>query len=578
MHVRMLNMARRLRPTSFSEIKGQEVSLSMLKNSLYSNTFFPTYLFTGQRGCGKTTTGRIFAAALNCELLSEFQKNPQIGLPCQSCTSCQMMKEGKHPDFVEVDAASHTGVDDVRAMLEAASYVPLQGKMKIYLIDEAHMLSKAAFNALLKMLEEPPKTALFMLATTEFNKVPATVRSRCFQIHFNALAYETLMTFLKDISQQEGISLTTDAANSIITIAEGCVRDGLNILEQISFVTKEITEEVVLQAMGMLPKEYFFSVVQPAFEKKPEKVLEFFEKKPLALANVSHFLHLLIHFFRGLIRIHYKVSFSSNIFAVNQKKLHELYEHVTIEDIHAMMRSLWEVESVLQSASQKEVVLEHLMIKIATRNFSALSTDSSYLMHDGAVKKDIDPAVSSHAAAPRKIASNQPVQKNYGSKIQSGYLTNQKPAVVAQVQSQKKSKWKQFIEALSSRNRMLASIFQQAIPDELSVEPVLTILFSMKSAFFKEKIADLKDQWHPIFIIHFKGFTDLVISETIIDQLKSDSVVQPYVSSSIEKTAGHQLRPTEKKVFFKPDEWPQAANLIKEFPGTVEITDIVEKK
>ena len=562
MSVRMLNMARRLRPTSFSEIKGQETSLSMLKNSLYLNTLFPTYLFTGQRGCGKTTTGRIFAAALNCELLPEFQKNPQISLPCQSCTSCQMMKKGEHPDFVEVDAASHTGVDDVRAMLEAASYVPLQGKMKIYLIDEAHMLSKAAFNALLKMLEEPPKTALFMLATTEFNKVPATVRSRCFQIHFNALAYETLMTFLQEIAQQENILLTTDAANSIITISEGCVRDGLNILEQISFVTKEITEEVVLKAMGMLPKEYFFAVIQKTFEKQPEKVLEYFEEKPLALANVPHFLHLLIHFFRGLIRVHYKVSLRSNIFAVNEKKLYELYEYVTIEDIHAMMRCLWEVEGILQSASQKEVVLEHLMIKIATRNFSSLSTDSSYLMHDEEPKKNI------------KAVSSSPVKKSsYETKAES------KHSVTVQVQSEKKVKWKQFIESLSSKNRMLASIFQQAIPDESSEMPVLTILFSMKSAFFKEKIADSKDQWHPIFVAHFKGFTEIIISKVIIEQ-KASSVVQSSTSYSREtrEVSGQHVSRLEKKILFKPDEWPQAAALVKEFPGTVEITDIVEKK
>lgn len=179
-----LNFARRLRPQRFSDIIGQDLFVGMLQNALFLNKFFPVYLFSGQRGCGKTTTARVFAAALNCLKRGEA---PLQDIPCLTCSSCLATKAGNHPDFIEIDAASNTGVDNVRAILESSSYLPVLGKYKIYLIDEAHMLSKAAFNAFLKLMEEPPQSVLFMLATTESYKIPETVRSRCFQLLFKPI-------------------------------------------------------------------------------------------------------------------------------------------------------------------------------------------------------------------------------------------------------------------------------------------------------------------------------------------------------------------------------------------------------
>jgi len=148
-----LNLARKWRSRNFDQIVGQDLAIRMLRNSLYLSQFFPVYLFAGQRGCGKTSTARVFASAINCANLSKFQKNPKkCHVPCLECESCCAMLSGNHPDFIEIDAASHTGVDNVRQIIESSSYMPLMGKKKIYLIDEAHMLSKAAFNAFLKIL------------------------------------------------------------------------------------------------------------------------------------------------------------------------------------------------------------------------------------------------------------------------------------------------------------------------------------------------------------------------------------------------------------------------------------------
>ena len=202
-----LNLARKWRPKNFSEVIGQDISIRMLKNGLYLKKYFPLYIFSGQRGCGKTSTARIFASAFNCKKLSNFQANPKQAVPCSKCDSCLSMLNREHPDFIEIDAASNTGVDNVRNILESASFVSIGGGAKIYLIDEAHMLSRAAFNAFLKILEEPPEKVFFILATTELQKIPETVRSRAFQVFFNAISSDTLKNYLSNICDKESINI-----------------------------------------------------------------------------------------------------------------------------------------------------------------------------------------------------------------------------------------------------------------------------------------------------------------------------------------------------------------------------------
>lgn len=184
-----LNLTRKWRSKQFDQVVGQDLSVKILKNSLYKGYLFPVYLFSGQHGCGKTSVARIFASAINCELLSTFQKDPQsTKIPCLICASCKAMGGNNHPDFFEIDAASHTGVDNIRMIIDSSSLLPLMGKTKIYLIDEAHMLSKAAFNAFLKILEEPPASVVFILATTDIDKIIDTVKSRCFQLFSSRLS------------------------------------------------------------------------------------------------------------------------------------------------------------------------------------------------------------------------------------------------------------------------------------------------------------------------------------------------------------------------------------------------------
>ena len=297
-----LNLARKWRSKNFDQIVGQELSVKILKNSLYLDRFFPVYLFSGQRGCGKTTTARVFAAAVNCEYLEAFRKNPRSQqLPCNSCASCVAMLKGKHPDFIEMDAASHTGVDNVRNIVDAASLLPVMGRKKIYLIDEAHMLSKSAFNAFLKILEEPPSSVLFILATTDTDKIIDTVKSRCFQLFFKPVQDQPLVNHLKVICADEAIKVEADALSLIIKETEGSVRDAINVLERVRFSSSVVTKESVRAVLGHLDDEQLIQLFEAVLHKTPADLISYFKQLDLESIAPSFVWYRLIDLIRTAI-------------------------------------------------------------------------------------------------------------------------------------------------------------------------------------------------------------------------------------------------------------------------------------
>ena len=247
-----LNLTRLWRSRTFEEIIGQPLIVRMLKNSLYRDLFFPVYLFAGSKGCGKTSTARVFAASINCAQLEHFQKNPEQHIPCLSCASCLAFSAAEHPDFIEIDGASHTSVDNVRSIIEASAFLPVLGRKKIYLIDEAHMLSKAAFNAFLKILEEPPRSVVFILATTDAHKIIDTVISRCFQLYFQPINPLVIADHLAFICKQEHITYEHEALALIASQSEGSARDGINALERIRFAYEKISVEHTRELLGCI--------------------------------------------------------------------------------------------------------------------------------------------------------------------------------------------------------------------------------------------------------------------------------------------------------------------------------------
>lgn len=248
-----LALYRKYRPRTFEEVCGREVIVRTLKNQILSGRIAHSYLFCGTRGTGKTSIAKIFAKAVNCE-------NPQDGNPCGKCASCMAISADANLNVVEMDAASNNGVDDIRGIIEQVAYSPTQGKYRVYIIDEVHMLSTAAFNALLKTLEEPPSYAIFILATTEPNKLPVTILSRCQRYDFGRLSSETIFEQLRKVSAEEGMQAEEKALRYIAGAADGSMRDGLSLLDQcaaFNYGTETLTYEKTLEILGAVDTQVF---------------------------------------------------------------------------------------------------------------------------------------------------------------------------------------------------------------------------------------------------------------------------------------------------------------------------------
>lgn len=284
---------RKYRPDTFSDVVGQEHITETLKNELRAGKISHAYLFTGTRGTGKTSCAKILARAVNCE-------NPKSGDPCGQCASCRAIAAGEVMDIVELDAASNNGVDDVRELRDQVAFAPANARYRVYIIDEVHMLSKAAFNALLKTLEEPPAHVIFILATTEVNELPATILSRCQRFDFKRIEQSYICDRLKLVAEREDLTLSDDAALLIASIADGGMRDALSLLDLCASANRNITEEVVSEVCGMAGHDYLFSLCDMLREKDTEKALLLIDKLYSSSVDMTRLCNELISHYRNL--------------------------------------------------------------------------------------------------------------------------------------------------------------------------------------------------------------------------------------------------------------------------------------
>lgn len=477
-----LNLARKWRSQNFDQIIGQDLSVRILKNSLYKGQFFPVYLLSGQRGSGKTTTARVFAAALNCHNLSAFQSNPQNqSVPCLVCRSCIAMVAGNHPDFVEMDAASNTGVDNVRTIIEASSYLPLLGAKKIYLIDEAHMLSKAAFNALLKMLEEPPRSVVFMLATTDPHKILDTVRSRCFQLVFKPINQDVLVSHLALVCDTEGVVYEREGLQLLAAQSEGSARDALNLVEQVRFASKGVTASNVLHVLGRLDDAHILQLVSAAICKQPADVLGYIKKIELSSYSAEYVWQRISDLGRALIWSRYGVS--SPLFVLHAQEVQQLAFSCSVAQLIKFMNVLYEHELLFSRTTAKHALIEMVLLSLCG---FASSSDSG----GGA------------SSAPQHAAAPVGVETDDESELQEGEEPDDDEDDREIDSNDCISRWNRCIKQLQDSNNdpVISSVLRQASTVSYDAQTsIVTLEFPKNLAFFSDMLADVHASWRKVF-------------------------------------------------------------------------------
>ncbi len=478
-----LNLARKWRSKDFSEIIGQDLSIRMLKNSLFRDQFFPVYLFSGQRGCGKTTTARVFAAALNCENLSLFQKNPQaVIIPCLVCPSCLAMQQGHHPDFIEIDAASHTGVDNVRYIIDSATLLPQMGRKKVYLIDEAHMLSKAAFNAFLKILEEPPMSVVFILATTDPQKIIETVRSRCFQVFFKPVESTTLQDRLRKVCQAEGILYDDAGLDIIIKQTEGSVRDALNLLEQVRFSSASVSHAAVLQVLGYMDDAAMVRLFEYTLLGDPQKLLFFIAQQKWEQYSATMMWHRFLELARAVLFMKYNIP--TDIFKQHHTMFGAFIGKYSAKQLLDVIEQLYKNEPLFMRTTAKHELFEMVLLQLCQRYASTNNDGGS----------------SSLAQAPAQSAalSLGEVDNDLG---EDGDDENDDDQNSDDEEfSSDEHRFKKFVGAVQAlQDPLLNSIFSQAKMQQFDTQTQrLDVEFSKEFIFFQDRLGQSLPQWMPL--------------------------------------------------------------------------------
>ncbi len=352
---------RKWRPARFEDMRGQETVVRTLKNQLNSGRIGHAYLFAGTRGTGKTTAAKIFARAVNCE-------HPVDGSPCNECAVCRSILSGTSVNVVEIDAASNNGVDNIREIREEVRYKPTEGKYRVYIIDEVHMLSAGAFNALLKTLEEPPEYVIFILATTEIHRIPITVLSRCQRYDFKRLSLETLKNQLRDILREEGIEADESAVGFIARQADGSSRDALSILEQcVSFYYGEkLTYDKVLDALGASDQTVFSELVRRIIHRDIAGAVAVVDDLLSAGRDLSQFVLDLTWYLRNILLLQTEDP-SEDTLGVSRENLLMMREEAEDLDYHQVMRYiriLSELSNRIRFSGSKRVLLELALIRM----------------------------------------------------------------------------------------------------------------------------------------------------------------------------------------------------------------------
>lgn len=456
---------RKFRPDNFNDVKGQDHIVTTLKNQIRSGRIGHAYLFTGTRGTGKTTVAKLFAKTVNCE-------KPHEGNPCNKCSLCEGIISGTSMNVIEIDAASNNGVENVREIVEEVRYSPTEGKYKVYIIDEVHMLSTGAFNALLKTIEEPPSYVIFILATTEVHKIPVTILSRCQRYDFKRISIDTIVNRLRELMDEENIDVEDKALQYIARVADGSLRDALSLLDQcISFYLGEkITYDNVLDVLGTVDTKVFSQLLKCINCQDVSECIQILDDVESSGRELSQFVIDFIWYLRNLLLVKTTEDVNEIIIDMSTENLMLLKEEAqSIEEDILMryIRVLSELSNQIRYATRKRILLEIALIKLCKpqmeQSYDALINRIKILeekLEKGVVvepdnKKAVTPA-----------SSSEPVKKQE-------ILPEALPEDLKKVASN----WKSLLTQISKKAPALGSVLRSAtlsVDDNKGIEIVVT--------------------------------------------------------------------------------------------------------
>ena len=359
---------RKFRPQTFEDVKGQDHIVTTLQNQVKSDRIGHAYLFTGTRGTGKTTIAKILARTINCE-------NPIDGCPCMECAMCKAITAGNSMNVIEMDAASNNGVDSIRQIVEEVAYPPTEGKYKVYIIDEVHMLSTGAFNALLKTLEEPPSYVVFILATTEVHKIPITILSRCQRYDFHRISIDTIAARLQELMDKEGVQVEEKAIRYIAKAADGSMRDGLSLLDQcIAFyIGQTLTYDNVLKVLGAIDTEIFSRLLRYVIAGQVTECIGVIEEIMVQGRDLNQFVNDFTWYLRNLMLLKSSDDME-DVLEMSSDNIALLKEEAGMVDTEVLMRYIQVLSALsndIKFANQKRVLIEIALIKLCKPQMEA---------------------------------------------------------------------------------------------------------------------------------------------------------------------------------------------------------------